>query len=141
MGKESYTINFEGYWREGTERDMPMSSGIFCVLDARMIFATGALKPEKLIYIGTTGNARKSLENHPNKPSWKKHLKPGNHIAYSFARVSADQMNRVMAALVYHHKPPENTQYKNVFPFDRTNVLTAGKVATLGGLITAKRTK
>jgi len=141
MGKESYTLKFEGFWREGTERDMPQASGVFCVFDARMIFATGAMKPEKLIYIGTAGNASKALDNHPNKPDWKKHLKPGNHICYSFARVPVDKMTRVMATLVHHHKPPENEQYVKVFPFDRTHILLAGQVATLGAFVTVKKSK
>jgi hypothetical protein len=141
MAKESYTIKFDGFWREGNERDVPQASGIFCVFEARMVLATGQLKPLKLIYIGEADNGRRRITSHPLREEWKKLLGRDHHLCYSFAPVPKEARKRVAAAMIHHHKPPANTKYLEVFPYDRTNVLTAGKVAMLGSLVTVHRSK
>ena len=141
MSKASYTIHFDGYWREGNERDVPAASGVYCVYDARMVLRTGQLKPQRLIYVGESDNARKHVTSNPKRAEWKKHVGRDNHICYAFSPVASADRRRVAAALIHVHKPPTNDQYIKVFTWDRTNVMVAGMVGTLGSLTTAHKSK
>lgn len=141
MSKASYTIEFEGYWREGNERDVPAASGIYCVYEARMVLATGQLRPQKLVYVGESDNARKDITANPKREDWRKQVGRGNHLCYAFAPVPSADRKRVAATLIHVHKPPTNDQYVKVFTWDRTNVMVAGMVGTLGPLTTAHKTK
>jgi len=141
MPKASYTIEFEGYWREGNERDVPAASGIYCVYEARMVLATGQLKPQKLIFIGHADNARKDITANSKREEWRKHVGRGNHLCYACARVPSADRRRVAAALIHVHKPPTNDQFIRVFTWDRTNVMVAGMVGTLSSMTTAHKTK
>jgi hypothetical protein len=141
MSKASFTIEFDGYWREGNERDVPAASGVYCVYEARMVLATGQLKPQKLVYVGESDNARKDITANPKREEWRKHVGRGNHLCYAFAPVASADRKRVAATLIHVHKPPSNDQHIKVFTWDRTNVMVAGMVGTLSSLTTAHRTK
>ncbi len=141
MSKASYTIEFDGYWREGNERDVPAASGIYCVYEARMVLATGQLKPQKLLYVGESDNARKDIIANQKRADWKKLVGRGNHLCYAFAPVPSADRKRAAATLIHVHKPPTNDQYIKVFTWDRTNVMVAGMVGTLSSLTTAHKTK
>ncbi len=42
--------------------------------------------------------------------------------------------------MIFHHKPPENEEYKNAFPFDRTYMQTKGKKAKLSSSFGVRQT-
>ena len=69
--------------------------------------------------------------NHERKNDWNKHVGWGNELCCNFTPVGSADRNRVEAAYIYEHKPPENTEYKNHFPFDTTTVSTSGRAALL----------
>lgn len=70
--------------------------------------------PDRVIYIGKgtgTDNVHVRVGKHKNDDhqSWKRHLKAGEHILYSYAECSKDIVSDVEAALIYKNKPQENT--------------------------------
>lgn len=61
-------------------------------------------------------------------------------LCYSFTEVvDNNDRARVEAALINKHKPPENTEYVNNFPFDTTTIETSGRNALLSKSFTVKR--
>ena len=44
---------------------------------------------------------------------------------------SQGERERAEAAMIYRHKPPENTEYVDTFPYDRTTITTSGRNALL----------
>lgn len=137
--KENVLLNFEGYWREGNERDLPPSGGVYCVYEARMTLATGKLTPLKLLFVGSSGNVRKQVVDHAKQGEWRKHLGRDHHICYSFAPVPAEKRKYVEAALVHAHQPPVNVLFKDIFPYDRVHLLISGKVGLLKPFVTVRK--
>jgi excinuclease UvrABC nuclease subunit len=137
--KERDIIEFRGYWRAGNERDLPAEGGVYCVYEAKMVLATGKLTPLKLIYIGSAENIKKQIINHPSKDKWKEHVGRDHHMCYSFAPVEAAKRKYIEAALVFAHKPPANTMFKDTFPYDRVHVLVSGNVGLLKPFVTVRR--
>jgi len=139
MAKERIELKFEGYWRSDRAREIPPEGGIYCVFEARMKLATGELRPLRLIYVGSGSNVREQISGHQKQDEWKKHLGPGNHLAFSIAALAADKRKFAEAALVYEFKPPVNKMYKDSYPFDRTILIISGKTELLKGVVTVKR--
>ena len=86
---------------------------------------TVALK--KLIYIGESDDVNGRIANHEKLPDWQKHLGQGQVLCYSFGPVPYGNRVRCEAAMIFKHKPPENTEYKTTFPFDQTTLTLTGK--------------
>jgi len=95
----------------------------------------------KLIYIGEAGDVQDRIKNHDLWDSWKKHVGEGNQLCFSFGYVESSNRDRVEAALIFKHKPPENTEYKDSFPFDKTTISLSGRTALLNTNFTVERTE
>jgi len=94
----------------------------------------------KLIYIGESGNVQARVANHERTHDWKKHVRYGNELVFSSTLIKAADRERVEAALIYEHKPPENTEYVDSFPYDTTSVYTSGRNALLKSSFTVYST-
>lgn len=131
MAEQTYTIKLDGYWREVKMGGIPSKSGIYCVYTCVYNESAKNLTIKNLIYIGESENVNERIAKHEKFPEWKKYLKVGEVLCFSFGAISSNARNRCEAAMIFKHKPPVNTEYKSAFPFDKTNVKLSGKVSKL----------
>ena len=140
MAAQTYSIEFDGYWREKNKGSVPSKSGIYCVYSCVHNVAEKNITIKKLVYIGESENVNQRIDGHEKLPDWKKHLNSGELLCYSFGGVSSANRDRCEAAMIFKHKPPENTEYVNSFPFDKTTMNLSGKTAKLTANFTVNRT-
>ena len=138
MTAKSYSLTYDGNWRESNFSSVPEKSGVYTVYACRYDKEKKTVSIRKLIYIGEAGNVRDRVLKHEKLPIWRQHLAYGEEICVNFAEINIDR-ERVEAALINHHKPPENTEYVNNFPFDQTTVSTSGENTLLSDEFTVKR--
>ncbi len=129
--KKTFTQDFNGYWREPYKSGLPNASGIYCVYECTYNKEKETVSIHKLIYIGESEDVNHRVTNHEKLNDWLKHVKSGNVLCYNFTPVESSYRERVEAALIYYHKPPENIHYKYIFPFEKTIVRTNGSKALL----------
>ncbi len=139
LAQKSYALDFKGYWREAIVNGVPDNSGVYCVYACRRT-GEGKVFIRLLIWIGESQNVRSRIKAHEKLSEWKTYLREGEVLCFNFAPVNASDRPRVEAALIFHHKPPANEEFKNAFPFDRTNIKTRGENAKLSGSFSVKRT-
>lgn len=140
MAEQAYCIEFDGYWRDQNKAKIPAQSGIYCVYECTRNVAEKTVAIRKLIYIGEADDVCGRLANHEKYELWAKHVRPGNELCYSFGGVGAQIRPRCEAAMIFRHKPPENTEYIDSFPFDRTTMELSGRIALLVPVFTVNRT-
>lgn len=142
MAEKTYSLEFEGYWRYENRSGVPSKSGVYCVYEGTYDASDRLVSVNKLIYIGESGNVRERISNHEKEKDWRKHVGTGNELLFSFAPVSPkEDRERCEAALIFKHKPPENTEYNNSFPFDKTHMKLSGATALLWENFTVLRTE
>lgn len=137
---KTISLNFDGYWREINKGGVPAESGVYCVYACTYNQNEGTVSLRELMYVGESENVRERLANHERLSDWKKRLKSGETLCYSVALVSGNDRNRAEAAVIFHHKPPCNTEYKYSFPYEATVIQTSGKNALLDSFFTVYRT-
>ena len=140
MAAQSFTIDFNGYWREEKKSFIPSESGIYCVYSCTYNETDRKVSLLKLIYVGESENVNRRIANHERLSDWKKYLSKGEQLCYSFGKVDSDYRGRCEAAIIFKHKPPENTEYVNAFPFDQTTMSLTGKTAELQASFTVNKT-
>lgn len=140
MAAKTYSLTYKGYWRDKNRGGVPAESGVYSVYAGTYDAQMDKVSLRLLIYIGQAENANERLANHEKEKDWKKHLRSGEELCFSFAPVQAADRDRVEAALIHHHKPPENSDYVNSFPFDQTTISTSGANALLSAYFTVYRT-
>ncbi len=126
-----YGVTFEGYWRDENEAGIPAMSGIFCVYGCVENAEVEAVALDTLMYIGEADDVKHSIANHEMLPEWRRLLRPGEELCFSFAHVSPADRLRCAAALIYRHQPPCNSNYKSDFPFARTTISLLGQISQL----------
>ena len=139
MAAQTFTIDFDGYWREKNKGGIPKTSGIYCVYSCVYNATEKNISIKKLIYIGESENVNGRIDNHEKLPQWKKHLKSGEELCYNFGSVTSSR-NRCEVAMIFEHKPPVNEKYKDDFPFDQTTMKLTGKTSKLTTNFTVNRT-
>ena len=140
MAEQAYSIEFDGYWRDQYKASIPAQSGIYCVYECTHNVAEKTVTIHKLIYIGEADDVRARLANHEKYNLWVKHVRPGNVLCFSFGGIGTMIRARGEAAMIFRHKPPENTEYVDSFPFDRTTIGLSGRIELLIPTFTANRT-
>lgn len=137
----NFTLNYDGYWREPNVGGIPGQSGVYTVYSCTFNASEKTVSLKKVLYIGESANVKQRIANHEKWPEWKQHLRHGEQICINFAPIGSVSRERVEAALIYKHKPPVNTEYKNSFPFPQTTVSTSGKNALLHSDFTVNSTR
>ena len=140
MAEQTYALEFSGYWREPTMGSVPDKSGIYCVFSCVHNQAEKTVSLKKLIYIGESGDVKSRLANHEKLGDWKKHVKQGEVLCFSFAPAPEASRVRCEAAMIFKHKPPVNTEYTEAFPHDKTTISITGKTTLLNTNFTVQRT-
>ncbi|QFU22385.1 GIY-YIG nuclease family protein [Shewanella eurypsychrophilus] len=131
MAAQTYSLEFEGYWREPKKGSVPAASGIYNVYTCLFNESKKTVTLKKHLYTGESQNVRERLSDHEKQPEWEKHLKTGEVLCFSVAKVSSTYRVRCEAAIINQHKPPVNTEYVNNFPFDETTMNLSGKIKFL----------
>jgi len=127
MAQKNISITFSGYWREANRGSVPAASGIYCVYTATNNPAQNTVSLHKLVYIGEAGDVQQRLANHERRNDWARHLGRGQELCFSFAPVPAADRVQCEAALINRHKPLENTEYADSFPYDLTTIAVSGR--------------
>ena len=131
MATKKFDVKINGYWREPDISSIPAQSGVYFVYECTFNREKKTVSLHKLIYIGESENVRNRIKNHEKWDDWKKHVREDNQLCFSFGTVPSADRDRVEAAYIFKHKPPENTEYVISFPFDQTTVNSTGTTALL----------
>ncbi len=140
MATQTYNIEFDGYWRDENKDGLSSKSGVYCVYSCIYNRSKNTVSIKKLIYIGEAVNVNSRVANHEKYDDWRSHLKSDEELCFSFGGVGAEDRDRCEAALIFKHKPPENEEYVNSFPFDQITMRLSGKTALLSTNFTVYRT-
>lgn len=126
MAYKIFRQTFYGYWPEEIKAQLPAVSGVYCVY-AGIYNSDDTVTLNRILYIGKSDNIHDRIQNHECEKDWKKELRWGENIIFSYTEYSGYDLERLEAALIYYHKPPVNIEYKYNFPYDDTTVYTSGK--------------
>jgi len=140
MAEKTITVEFDGYWRDENKGGIPVESGVYCVYECTHNVSEKTVSIHKLIYIGEAEDVKSRVVNHEKYNDWLKHVRRGNKLCFSFGGVGSTDRARAEAAMIFKHKPPENDEYVNSFPFDRTAMSLSGKTTLLSTYFTVNRT-
>lgn len=137
------SLTYDGYWLEPSVGGIPNQSGVYSVYACKDNPAAGTVSIRRLLYIGESATVRDRIRQHLSGAtgrSWKKHLLAGEQLCFALAPSSGTTRERAEAALIYKHKPPENSEYVYSFPvkWSPTTVKTSGKNAELSPLFTVR---
>jgi len=141
MVEKTITVKFDGYWRDENKGELPAKSGVYCVYECTHNVNESTVSIRKLIYIGEAADVRSRVANHEKYEDWLKHVRRGNELCFSFGGVGSSDRARAEAAMVFKHKPPENSEYVDSFPFDKTTMSLSGKTSLLTTYFTVVRTE
>jgi hypothetical protein len=136
MAEKTISIEFDGYWRDQHKSGLPAKSGVYCVYECTYKEDSDTVSIYELIYIGEAANVRDRVTDHEKRPDWLAHVRQGNELCFSFGGVGSTDRERAEAALILEHKPPENDEYVDSFPFDKTTISLSGKTALLNTYFT-----
>ncbi len=140
MAAETYEIEIKGYLLDADKSGIPNHSGVYFVYECTFNKEKDTVTVNKLIYIGESDKLRDRISSHEKYDDWKKHVREGNILCYSTCRVSRVCRERVEAAYIFKHKPPENEEYTDSFPFDKTTLESSGRTTHLNKNFTVDRT-
>jgi hypothetical protein len=141
MSPKLYFLNFEGYWRENEISTIPKISGVYCVYTCTYNPESNLVSLRSLIYIGGADDVCDAVAESEKWPEWRKHLQQGEELCFNMAVVDPPEIPRVQAGLVFHHKPIENSEYLDSFPFEPTTVInTSGRNYSLDQLCVLNKT-
>jgi len=126
-----FKIEFEGYWREENKAGLPSESGIYCVYTCRYNKIRQEVSISKLIYVGAAENVNEKIAYHEKLSEWKKYINYGQQLCYTFGAVERADRARCVAAIIFMHKPPANSDYLDKFPFERTILSLTGYTSRL----------
>lgn len=131
MAEKTIEIEIKGYWPEVKKSGIPAQSGMYCVYECTYNTSENTVAIHKLIYIGESANVNDRIANHERYKDWKRHVGSGNVLCFSFGGVDSTDRARAEAAMINRHKPPENSEYVNSFPFDKTLMNLKGQIELL----------
>ena len=106
--KDVIRVEFDGYWLERYQSEIPQGAGVYCVYACEPIAKGRIVVLRELLYIGASDDVRASVARHEKMPAWKKRLRDEEELCFSFARMEHDFRRDVLMAMISHHRPPCN---------------------------------
>jgi excinuclease UvrABC nuclease subunit len=131
MNPEVMNLLIRGYWLEKGIELIPNESGIYFVYEATDLTIKKIIYINRLIYIGEADRIRERIISHEKWNNWKKYVKGGSQLCFSYALIEPALRNRIKAALIFKHKPPTNDKFRFDFPFETTTIKLEGKTCLL----------
>lgn len=113
----TYSLHFEGYWREVNKKYVPRYSGIYLVYTCRYVQENNTVSLSKLIYIGQGENLNMRIAGH-NEEEFKKAILEGETLCYACASVDKGDLDIVENGMIFAEQPPCNTDLKDSFNYD-----------------------
>lgn len=141
MAEKTIAIDFEGYRRDKNKGGLPAISGVYCVYSCTYDVNENIVSIHKLIYIGEAGDIKSRIADHEKYNDWLKYVDKGDELCFSYGAVESSDRLRAEAAMIFKHNPPENVEYTDSFPFDKTIMSLSGKTAKLHTNFTVNRTE
>ena len=141
MAVKTINIEFNGFWRDKKKSGVPAKSGVYCVYECKYRKTENPVSLLALIYIGESNDVKDRIAGHEKYEDWLKHVGNGNELCYSIGAIGITDRGRAEAAMIFKHKPPENDEYMDSFPFDKTTMSLTGKTALLNTNFTVERTE
>lgn len=137
-------LDFKGFYQEKQIDGIAKVDGVYVAHACTLQTGTDGIErctPLRVIYVGKgtgTSNVHVRVGQHKNDdhPTWKRHLKPGEHILYSYAECPANIVSDVEAALIYRNQPEENEVSKDRYTGE-THFLTVKSLGMIGTLKTS----
>jgi hypothetical protein len=131
MSEKTYSLIFDGYWKDLSIVKIPEKPGIYCAYTCSMdeLNKKTKLKIHSLVYIGESDNANKSVNLHEKSNEFHKYLGDMQKICYSFAPLDKLSADVVKSALIMSHNPPANSEVKK--PFEKLHITCSGQCALL----------
>jgi len=123
-------LEFKGYGLEESLQGLPDKSGVYCVYPCFPVTERD-VSINRLLYIGESDNLNHRLNNHEKIDDWKKALKSGEVLCFTYALVKDEDRERAEAALIYKHKPRLNKDNKDTFDYQPTRIISSGKINSL----------
>ncbi|MBP3838283.1 MAG: GIY-YIG nuclease family protein [Prevotella sp.] len=128
---KSYSLNFEGYWREINKNGIPAKSGVYlvyrCVYDAK----SNTVGLKDIIYIGQAENLHDRIAGHEKLSDFKTQLQRGEELCYSVAQIPITDLDIVENALIFAQKPELNDNLKNTFNHGAVSMKLDGRCACM----------
>lgn len=128
---KSYSLDFQGYWREVNKNGIPSKSGVYLVYRCIYNTASNTVGLKDIIYIGKAENAHDRIANHDRLEDFKTQLQDGEELCYSFAEVPVTDLDIVENALIYAQKPVLNDSLKNSFSHGAVAIKVDGRCACM----------
>ena len=111
---KSYSLIFNGYWREIDKKGIPSKSGIYLVYRCVYNVKSNTVGLKDIIYIGQAENVRERIVNHDRLTDFMSQLQQGEELCYSVAEVSKSDLDVVENALIFAQKPILNDKLKDL---------------------------
>lgn len=123
----TYVLKFEGYWPlEMT--GVASYPGIYCV---HAVWETRFETTSRLLYIGEAHDIESRISSHERRRDWIRSAR-GDALYFSACRMTIKEGRReAEAAMIYHHQPTCNIEFKTRFPYRTTTVVSTGQNANL----------
>lgn len=128
---KTYSLNFEGYWREVNKNGIPPKSGVYLVYRCVYDTTNNTVGLKDIIYIGQAKNVHDRIFNHDKLEDFKKQLQNGEELCYSYADVPESELDIVENALIFAQKPVLNDILKNSFKHSAVNIKVDGRCACM----------
>ena len=106
-----FDLGLKGFFRNTSS--LPSLSGVYCVYRGKFDVSSDSVTLYELIYIGQAADIRQRHMNHESLAEWKRSLKPGEQLWYSYAEVALASLDRCEAALIFLNQP-NNYHYHQV---------------------------
>lgn len=126
-----YQLTFDGYWREVSKGGIPAKSGIYMVYRCSYNAFERTVTLKDIIYIGQAENGKDRVGTHEKLPDFKRELKEGEELCFSFAEVEKKDLDIVENALVFIQKPKLNDYLKDSYNHEDASFLIKGSTACL----------
>ena len=127
MAEKTFNQEFKGYRLESDIKSLSTNSGVYGVYRCIHDKDKDNVSLKELIYIGKADDLNDRINNHNKWDDWRTYLKKGEIICFCYTFVDKVYNERVEATLINSNQPPENIEYKDSFPFDKTIVNCSGK--------------
>ena len=106
--KEMIRVEFDGYWLERYQAEIPQRAGIYCVYACESVAKDKIVVLRELLYIGESDDVREAIAGAEDAAVWKERLHEGEELCYSVASVEREVRGIAWEAMVSHHRPPCN---------------------------------
>ena len=123
-----HTLEFKGYWPIESA-DAANFPGIYCVYAVPQDHTTST---SRLLYIGESSNIGERIKEHQLNGTFKRSLSKDFSLYFNACRMTTKEGRReAEAALIHHHQPPYNVEFKTDYPYRTATVTITGQNAGL----------